>query len=108
MSILLPGPRSQSRAVGSAHVRVRAQSHRRALLGGAPATKEAKEGAKGPRYRARLLAGNAAENDADTLARAMQHDDGDVASLLASLDLTQYDIHAHEDECTNRNASTRE
>ena len=57
---------------------------------------------------ARLLAGNAAENDADTLARAMQPDDGDVASLLASLDLTQYDIHAHEDECTNRNASTRE
>ena len=52
---------------------------------------------------AQLLAGQAAANDADTLARATRRDDGGVASLLASLDLTQYDTpHAREDECTNR------
>ena len=44
---------------------------------------------------ARLLAGQAAENDADTLARATRRDDGEMASLLASLDLTQYDTHTH-------------
>ena len=33
--------------------------------------------------------------DADTLARPTRRDDGEVASLLASLDLTQYDTHTH-------------